>query len=104
MRQPGFSYPGRSHAPEIHAFHSEEFRLGGVVVIQETFGVNHHIRAVCDRLAAAGYAAVAPALFDRVEPGLSPAIRRTRYRLQCGLCRTLILEPSYVIHLLLSVS
>src|SRR5436190_19280776 len=77
---------------------------GGVVVIQEIFGVNHHIRAVCDRLAAAGYAAVAPALFDRVEPGLSPAIRRTRYRLQCGLCRTLILEPSYVIHLLLSVS
>src|SRR5260370_39839200 len=41
---------------------------GGVVVIQEIFGVNHHIRAVCDRLAAAGYAAVAPALFDRMEP------------------------------------
>jgi len=37
----------------------------GVVVIQEIFGVNHHIRAVCDRLAGAGYAAVAPALFDR---------------------------------------
>jgi carboxymethylenebutenolidase len=42
---------------------------GGVVVIQEIFGVNHHIRAVCDRVAAAGYAAVAPALFDRTEPG-----------------------------------
>jgi len=42
---------------------------GGVVVIQEIFGVNHHIRSVCDRLAAAGYAAVAPALFDRIEPG-----------------------------------
>jgi carboxymethylenebutenolidase len=42
---------------------------GGVVVIQEIFGVNHHIRAVCDRLADAGYAAVAPALFDRIEPG-----------------------------------
>ncbi len=41
---------------------------GGVVVIQEIFGVNHHIRAVCDRLASAGYAAVAPALFDRAEP------------------------------------
>jgi carboxymethylenebutenolidase len=38
---------------------------GGVVVIQEIFGVNHHIRAVADRLAAVGYAAVAPALFDR---------------------------------------
>ena len=35
------------------------------MVIQEIFGVNHHIRAVCDRLAGEGYAAVAPALFDR---------------------------------------
>jgi carboxymethylenebutenolidase len=42
---------------------------GGIVVIQEIFGVNRHIRSVCDRLAAAGYAAVAPALFDRIEPG-----------------------------------
>ena len=42
---------------------------GGVVVIQEIFGVNHHIRSVCDRLAAAGYAAVAPALFDRQQRG-----------------------------------
>jgi carboxymethylenebutenolidase len=49
---------------------------GGIVVIQEIFGVNHHIRAVCDRLAAEGYAAVAPALFDRQQPnfecGYSP--------------------------------
>jgi carboxymethylenebutenolidase len=49
---------------------------GGVVVIQEIFGVNHHIRAVCDRLAGEGYAAEAPALFDRqvknFESGYSP--------------------------------
>ncbi len=49
---------------------------GGIVVIQEIFGVNHHIRAVCDRLAGEGYAAVAPALFDRQQPnfesGYSP--------------------------------
>ena len=38
---------------------------GGIVVVQEIFGVNHHIRAVCDRLAARGYVAVAPAVFDR---------------------------------------
>ena len=38
---------------------------GAIVVVQEIFGVNHHIRAVCDRLAALGYAAVAPAVFDR---------------------------------------
>jgi carboxymethylenebutenolidase len=41
--------------------------MGGIVVIQEIFGVNHHIRAVCDRLAQQGYTAVAPALFDRTE-------------------------------------
>ena len=40
---------------------------GGLVVIQEIFGVNSHIRSVADGFAADGYAAVAPALFDRVE-------------------------------------
>jgi carboxymethylenebutenolidase len=40
---------------------------GGIVVIQEIFGVNQHIRAVCDRLAGEGYVAVAPALFDRTQ-------------------------------------
>ncbi|HEX3911957.1 MAG TPA: dienelactone hydrolase family protein [Steroidobacteraceae bacterium] len=40
---------------------------GGIVVIQEIFGVTRHIRAVADRYAAAGFSAVAPALFDRVE-------------------------------------
>jgi len=67
---------------------SDHFELGGyradpsgtpkgaVVVIQEIFGVNHHIRGVCDRLADEGYVAIAPAIFDRVEPdftsGYSP--------------------------------
>jgi carboxymethylenebutenolidase len=41
---------------------------GGMVVVQEIFGVNHHIRAVCDRLAALGYVAIAPAVFDRFAP------------------------------------
>jgi carboxymethylenebutenolidase len=40
---------------------------GGIVVIQEIFGVNSHIREVCDGYAAAGYAALAPQIFDRVE-------------------------------------
>jgi carboxymethylenebutenolidase len=43
---------------------------GGLVVVQEIFGVNHHIRAVTDFFAAQGYLAVAPALFDRVQPGV----------------------------------
>ncbi len=40
---------------------------GGIVVIQEIFGVNEHIRDVCDRYAAKGFTALAPAMFDRVE-------------------------------------
>jgi carboxymethylenebutenolidase len=43
---------------------------GGVVVVQEIFGVNEHIRSVTDRYAAAGYLAIAPAIFDRVETGV----------------------------------
>jgi carboxymethylenebutenolidase len=42
---------------------------GGLVVAQEIFGVNSHIRAVADGYAADGYLAVAPALFDRAQRG-----------------------------------
>jgi carboxymethylenebutenolidase len=40
---------------------------GGLVVVQEIFGVNSHIKRTCDGFAADGYVALAPALFDRVE-------------------------------------
>jgi len=43
---------------------------GAVVVAQEIFGVNSHIRNVCDGFAADGYLAIAPALFDRYERGV----------------------------------
>lgn len=43
---------------------------GGVVVVQEIFGVNGHIRRVADGYAADGYRVIAPALFDRVRPGI----------------------------------
>ena len=39
---------------------------GAVLVLQEIFGVNSHIRSVADRFAAQGYLAIAPSLFDRV--------------------------------------
>ena len=42
----------------------------GLVVVQEIFGVNHHMRDMTDRFAAAGYLAISPALFDRVERGV----------------------------------
>ena len=41
---------------------------GAIVVAQEIFGVNGHIRSVCDRFAADGYVTIAPALFDRYVP------------------------------------
>ena len=43
---------------------------GALLVIQEIFGVNSHIRAVTDRFAAEGYTAIAPSLFDRVRRGI----------------------------------
>jgi carboxymethylenebutenolidase len=41
-----------------------------LVVVQEIFGVNHHIRTVCDGFGDAGYHVIAPALFDRAERGI----------------------------------
>jgi len=43
---------------------------GGIVVVQEIFGVNAHIRSVVDRFARHGYTAIAPAFFDHVETGV----------------------------------
>jgi len=56
---------------------------GGLVVIQEIFGVNSHVRSVADGYAADGYLAIAPALFDRAERGFEvgyspPDIERGR--------------------------
>lgn len=59
-------------ASDGHTFAAYEAKAAGeakgrIVVVQEIFGVNSHIRNVCDGYAADGYHAVAPALFDRVE-------------------------------------
>jgi carboxymethylenebutenolidase len=40
---------------------------GGIVVIQEIFGVNSHIKSVADGYAADGYLVIAPAMFDRAQ-------------------------------------
>jgi carboxymethylenebutenolidase len=44
---------------------------GGLVVVQEIFGINDHICATCDRFAEDGYSAIAPALFDRYQRGVT---------------------------------
>jgi carboxymethylenebutenolidase len=44
---------------------------GGIVVVQEIFGVTGHIERVADQFAAQGYLAIAPALFDRQQRGVN---------------------------------
>jgi carboxymethylenebutenolidase len=44
--------------------------IGGLVVVQEIFGVNAHIRSVADGYALDGFLSIAPALFDRIERGV----------------------------------
>lgn len=60
-----------SDGAEIAVYHAEprRARRGGLVVVQEIFGVNTHIRDVADGYAAEGYEVLAPALFDREHPG-----------------------------------
>jgi carboxymethylenebutenolidase len=54
---------------EFNAYHEPSFtpRKGGVVVIQEIFGIDRHVRADVERWAKMGYEAIAPALFDRLD-------------------------------------
>ena len=59
----GFKFPAYEARPNGPA-------KGAIVVLQEIFGVNAHIRAVADGYAAQGYVAIAPATFHRVKPGV----------------------------------
>jgi carboxymethylenebutenolidase len=58
------------HTPSAYLAEPKGKPRGGIVVVQEIFGVTRHIRAVADQYAAAGYVAIAPALFDRIEPNI----------------------------------
>lgn len=64
----------RLTAADGHEFDAYEVHPDGasasIVVVQEIFGVNPHIRSLVDRYAAYGYRAIAPAVFDRVERGV----------------------------------
>jgi len=66
----------RITSPDGHAFDcwmapGQGVNRGAVVVLQEIFGVNAHMRSLCARLSALGHDAYAPALFDRLQPGFS---------------------------------
>jgi carboxymethylenebutenolidase len=62
----------KSAAGEIGAYLAKPAGTpkGGVVVIQEIFGVNQHIRKVTDSFAGQGYIALAPRFFDHIKPGI----------------------------------
>lgn len=61
----------RYDGAEIAAFHAKPAGapIGGVVVIQEIFGLTDHVAEMCERFAAEGYEVLAPGLFERVEAG-----------------------------------
>jgi carboxymethylenebutenolidase len=56
------------HELQAYVARPEGEPKGGIVVIQEIFGLTDHIRAMTKRFAAEGYLAIAPAMFDRVKP------------------------------------
>ena len=60
-----------SDGADVAVYHvdAEGARKGGLVLIQEIFGVTDHIRELCDEYAADGYEVLSPALFDREAPG-----------------------------------
>ena len=58
------------HELDAYVAHPEGGPIAGLVVVQEIFGVNRHIRSVADGYAKDGFLAIAPALFDRYERGL----------------------------------
>ena len=62
---------------------------GGVVVIQEVFGVNSHIKAVADGYATDGYLAIAPAMFDRVQRGYDTGYSQPEIQAGVAVMQTL---------------
>jgi carboxymethylenebutenolidase len=60
---------------------------GGLVVIQEIFGVNAHIRAVADGFAGDGYAVIAPQIFDRAEPDVELGYEQADIMRGAGIAR-----------------
>jgi carboxymethylenebutenolidase len=58
------------HTFDAYVAQTTKMPEAAIVVVQEIFGVNAHIRSVVDDYASEGFLAIAPALFDRVEPGI----------------------------------
>src|SRR4029453_18991581 len=61
------------HALDAYLAEPKEQANGGIVVVQEIFGVTNHIKRVADQFASHGYRVIAPAMFDRVERNVTLA-------------------------------
>ena len=64
-------------------------RKGGLVLIQEIFGVTEHIRELCDQYAADGYEVLSPALYDREHPGFKAGYNDEQFARAVELARVL---------------
>jgi carboxymethylenebutenolidase len=80
-----------SDGAEIAVYHAQAVgpRKGGLVLVQEIFGVTDHIRELCDEYAADGYEVLSPALFDREHPGFEAEYTGTGYDRAVELARQL---------------
>lgn len=80
-----------SDGAEITVYHAEPegARRGGLVLIQEIFGVTDHIRELCDEYAADGYEVLAPSLYDREHPGFEAEYTGPDFERAVELARTL---------------
>lgn len=76
---------------EIAVYHAEPEgeRRGGLVLVQEIFGVTDHIRELCDEYAADGYEVLSPAIFDREHPGFEAEYTGPDYNRAVELARDL---------------
>jgi len=73
------------HSLKAYLAEPEARPRGGIVVVQEIFGVNSHIRSVTDGYAADGYLAIAPAMFDRVQRGYESGYTQPEIQVGIGL-------------------
>ncbi len=80
---------GDGHELSAYLAEPQEAPKGGLVVVQEIFGVNAHIRSVVDGFAREGYVAIAPALFDRTERGVELRYEGQDMQKAIGLYQTL---------------
>ena len=80
-----------SDGAEIAVYHAlpDGARRGGLVLVQEIFGVTDHIRELCDEYAADGYEVLSPAIFDREHPGFEAAYTGPDYNRAVELAREL---------------